>query len=525
MNSPHINELETSPVDTVLIDTVSVDTGPIDTSPIDKTPAQWQRVSPIAVIHFLLANIKHALNLWPALVGMLANQHAREWLFTYGVPVLVLTVLGFAFLSYWFFRYQFDAEKIQIRSGIFHKKRLTLNFERVQEANLEQAIYFRPFGLWTLRLESAGSSKEEIALPGISEALALEIKQRVLSSKDDVSQASAVAAETVVNFSLKLSVLDLIRYGLMHNTMIYVVAIIAPLLGQNDAMWRIMANFVERLALTRWLLDYMAVHSAIVGVFVVAILLVVFFIAIYSLSIVLAVIKFWNYSLSAQGERLQYEAGLFNRVACGFRKHKLQTIIIKQSLLARLLNRYSLEIRQTNERAKPGAPLQGFIIPVLTIAQLDEVLALLAVDELHWQRTRPIQILWHSLIWGGLLTVALAVFAQLSAAISLLWVLLPIPLLSLISWKVWYAKRFSLSPNGFAIRQGLLGYSIAYIPQIKVQKLELTQGPLSRFHTCGAMTVWSGATRESINYVDLAKLNTCHATILQKVANFKGQWM
>jgi len=510
MNSPHIDELKSSPV---------------DTAPTDTSPAEWQRVSPIAVIYFLLTNIKHALNLWPALVGMLANQHARAWLFTYGVPVLVLVVLGFAFLSYWFFRYQFDAEKIQIRSGIFNKKRLTLNFERVQEANLEQAIYFRPFGLWTLRLESAGSSKEEIALPGISEALALEIKQRVLSSKEVVSESSAGEAKTLVDFSLKLNLLDLIRYGLMHNTMIYLVAIVAPLLGQNDALWRSMANFVERLGITQWLFDYLAVHNAIVGVFVVAILLVVFFIAIYSLSIVLAVIKYWSYSLVAQGERLQYEAGLFNRVACGFRKHKLQTIIIKQSLLARLLNRYSLEIRQTNERATAGAPTQGFIIPVLTVDQLDEVLSLLNVDEPHWKRTRAIQILWHSLLWGGLLTVALAVFAQLSAVISLLWIILPIPLVSLISWKAWYSKRFSLSANGFAIRRGLLGYSIAYIPQVKVQKLELAQGPLGRFHTCGTMTVWSGATRESINYVDLSKLNTCHATILQKVANFKGHWM
>ena len=510
MNSPHIKELNAHPVDTGCIDT---------------SPAEWQRVSPIAVVYFLLTNIKHALNLWPALVGMLANQQARAWLFTYGAPTLVLVVVAFAFLSYWFFRYQFDAEKIQIRSGIFHKKRLTLNFERVQEANLEQAIYFRPFGLWTLRLESAGSSKEEIALPGISEALALEIKHRVLLSKEDVLESSDEVATAVVDFSLKLSVLDLIRYGLMHNTMIYMVAIIAPLLGQNDAVWRSMANFVERLGITQWLFDYLAVHNAIIGVFVVATLLVVFLIAIYSFSIVLAVIKFWNYSLSAQGERLQYEAGLFNRVACGFRKHKLQTIIIKQSFLAQLLNRYSLEIRQTNERAKPGAPLQGFTIPVLTVDQLDEVLTLLDVDEPHWERTRPIQILWRTLIWGGMLTAALAVFAELSAAISLLWILLPMPLATLIAWKLWYSKRFSLSANGFAIRQGLLGYSIAYIPQIKVQKLALAQGPLGRIHNCGAMRLWSGATRESISYVDLAKLHECHETILHKVANSKRRWM
>ena len=488
--------------------------------------AEWQRVSSIAVIYFLLTNIKHVLNLWPALVGMLANQHARAWLFAYGVPVLILLVVAFALLSYWFFRYQFDADKIQIRSGIFNKKRLTLNFDRVQEANLEQAIYFRPFGLWTLRLESAGSSKEEIALPGISQALALKIKQRVLSSKEETnSLASVTAVKSSIDFSLKLSVLDLIRYGLMHNTMIYVVAIIAPLLGQNDALWRTMANFVERLGITQWLFDYLAVHNAIVGVFVVATLLVVFFITIYTLSIALAVIKYWNYSLAAQGERLQYEAGLFNRVACGFRKHKLQTIIIKQSLLARFVDRYSLEVRQTNEMAKPGAPLQGFIIPVLTIAQLNEVLALLGVDEPHWERTRPIQILWRALIWGGLLTVALAVFAELSAAISLSWILLPIPLITLISWKIWYSKRFSLSANGFSVRQGLLGYSIAYIPQIKVQKLALAQGPLGRFHACGSMTIWSGATRESISYVDLAKLHKCHATMLHKVKNFKGRWM
>lgn len=505
MNSPHINEFKTSPVDTNL--------------------TEWQRVSPIAVIYFLLTNIKHALNFWPALVGMLANEHARAWLVNYGVPVLAIVVVTFAFLSYWFFRYQFDTEKIQIRSGIFNKKRLTLNFERVQEANLEQAIYFRPFGLWTLRLESAGSSKEEIALPGISEILALEIKQRVLSNRENVSELPTVEAESAVDFSLKLSLLDLVRYGLMHNTMIYLVAILAPLLGQNDALWRTIANVVERLGITQWLLDYLAVHNAIVGVLVVTTLFMMFFIAIYSLSIGLAVIKYWNYGLSAQGERLQFEAGLFNRVASGFRKHKLQTIIVKQSLLARLLNRYSLEIRQTNERAKPDAPLQGFIVPVLTKNQLNQLLSLLQVDESNWQRTKPIQILWYSLIWGGLLTFALTIFAALSGAISLLWVLLPIPLVGLMSWKAWYSKRFSLSVNGFAIRRGLLGYSIAYIPHIKVQKLALSQGPLGRINACGTLTVWSGATHESINFVDLATLNHCHATILQNVASFKGQWM
>ena len=211
----------------------------------------WRRVSPISICYFLIANIQHSLNLWPVLAGALTNQHARTWLMNYGVLVIALVLLAFAFLSYWFFRYQFDAEKIQIRSGIFQKKRLILYWDRVQEANLEQAIYFRPFSLWTLRLESAGSSKEEIALPGINENLALLIKQQVLSNKTVPTEWEPERDIAAPDFEVRLGLLDLVRYGLMHNTLVYFVAIIAPLLGQNEALLRHLANFVESLQLTR----------------------------------------------------------------------------------------------------------------------------------------------------------------------------------------------------------------------------------------------------------------------------------
>lgn len=497
--------------------------GAQETPPANDSPP-WRRASPIAIIYFLIVNLQHTLNLWPALIAALTNQSARNWFFSYGVPVLVLIVIAFALLGYWFFRYQFDAEKIQIRSGIFHKKRLTLHFDRVQEANLEQAIYFRPFGLWTLRLESAGSSKEEIALPGLSEPLAMEIKQRVLMNKARVIESAQEHESSTEDYRIQLGIADLVRYGLMHNTLVYLAAILLPLSSQSETLWRNVANFIEGLGFTRWLMEYLSAHSALVGIIVVTLLLIAFLAFIYGLSIVLAIIKYWNYCLVVQGERLQYEAGLFNRVACGFRKHKLQAVIIKQSFIARLLGRYSLEIHQTNEASQAQARLQGFIIPVIDQTQLEKLSSILSVEMPQWQRTSPIQIFWNSLLWGGffaLCVAALVIFMELSS----LWIGLPLLLLAFWCWRYWYSTRYGLTENGFALRRGLLGYAIVYIPYIKIQKLQLSQGPIGRLYALASITLWSGATFQSVSYINIAKLKSIHQQLLERVANHRGRWM
>ena len=484
----------------------------------------WRRVSPIAIIYFLISNVQHTLNFWPALIAALTNQSARNWFFSFGVPVLVLILIAFALLSYWFFRYQFDAEKIQIRSGIFRKKRLTLHFERVQEANLEQAIYFRPFGLWTLRLESAGSGKEEIALPGIPEPLAMDIKQRVLISKTFVVEAAPEHEVSMADYEVKLGIADLVRYGLMHNTLIYLAAILVPFLSQIETFWHHMANFVERLSFTHWLLEYLSAHSMVAGAIVIALLLIAFFIVIYSLSIALAVIKYWKYRLIVQDERLQYEAGLFNRVACGFRKHKLQVVIIKQSLIARFLQRYSLEVRQTNDVMQAQGQLQGFIIPVVDKTQLEQLMSILSVEMPQWQRTSPVQIFWNSLLWGSFLALCVAVLVIFTEA-SPFWIGLPLLLMTFLCWRYWYTTRYGLAENGFALKRGLLGYTTVYIPYIKIQKLQLSQGPVSRLHACAGMTLWSGATFLSVGYINIDRLTAIHQILLQRVASHRGSWM
>lgn len=501
--------------------------------------SDWHRVSPISVLYFFISNINKAFNLWPILAGAFAVPATREWIFELGLAGFGLAILGLSIINFWFFKFHYDDEKIQIRRGLIFKKNLTLYFERVQEANLEQAFYFRPFGLWALKLESAGSGKEEIILPGIDQALANTIKQFVLDAqKKPAAQKNQLLADKpnneiqiespkamVVDYQIKLTLIDLLRYGLMHNTLIYYVAILSPILGQNEKFWKNMGEWFEASPLTKEFSGYLSSHNLWIGVLAVTLLVVMVLLLIYAVSILLSLIKFWDYTLVVQGERFQYQAGLLNRLASGFRKHKLQTLIIKQSLIARFLKRYSIEVRQANEvNQKQGEINHGFVIPVVTEKQLNDILQMLNIETPEWKRCIPAKILWDGFIWGGILTLVIAAIF-IGTQIPGWWSLGVLLLAVLLSIKSWYSTGYSINQQGFASKQGILGIKTTYVPQIKIQKIQLSQGPIQRLHNTSSIALWSGATLERLSFIPLEKLQTERENIIHQVARFRGRWM
>lgn len=501
--------------------------------------SDWSRISPISVVYFFIRNINQAINLWPALAGALAIPATREWVFEIGIVGFGLAILVASLINYWFFSFHFDDEKIQIRQGLIFKKNLTLYFERVQEANLEQAIYFRPFSLWTLQLESAGG-KEAVGLPGISHQLASQIKQLVLDAKknptikqqevNERSQINASSAAVAINpeaieYQIKLTPVDLLRYGLMHNTLIYYVAILAPILGQNEKIWIYISEKIGDSWLVKTLFDYLSSHNLWMGAIAIALVGLSIFALIYLISILLAMVKYWDYNLTVQNGRYQFHAGLINRIASGFRKHKLQTLIIKQSLIARLLKRYSIYVRQTNEAVrKQGEINLGFVIPVVTEEQLQDILQQLNIRKVEWKRCSPMKILWDSLVWGGLICGSVATISFFSE-IPMYWVLVLAILILLINIKNWYSIGYEINQEGYAARHGILGLNTTYVPQVKIQKLQFSQGPIQRLHQTASVAVWSGATLERLNFIPMEKLQSETNKIVQTIARFRGRWM
>ncbi|MFT6039767.1 MAG: putative membrane protein, partial [Candidatus Azotimanducaceae bacterium] len=508
----------------------------------------WHRTSPVSIIYHLLNVFKGMVNVWPALAGFAFIERSREQLLTYGLPSLVVVLILLAVLNYWFFQFSFDEGKIQLRSGVVSRKRLTLNFDRVQEANLQQSLYFRPFDLWTVGLESAGSQVQEIQIPGIDRSLAETIKGYHLSQKshalsqdeearsdgtqDSGSQNGSFATQatpppkaSMLRYQLSLGLPDLIRFGLMHNSMIYVLVVAMGAASQSPDMLQRLGDAIGLDAL-RDAISTSLQHSLLGAVLATMGVVLLSMILLYSVSVFLAVLKYWGYDLTVEDERLQYRAGLLNKVRRSFKHHKLQSVEVSQGLIGRFLQRYTIRLHQTNEVALPGInDARGFVIPVLSVAELTALKAFLHIDAVNWQRANPMRIVWRTLGLGVPLTGLVVGSALMGQSISAAYALLPMPVLAVLFAGIWYRSGYAFSEHWMAHRQGLLGCRYTYVPCTKVQMMDLTQGPLLRLHDAATLLVYNGADVQRFEFISSAVLMPAKARISALVAQSRTRWM
>ncbi|GGX72495.1 PH domain-containing protein [Saccharospirillum salsuginis] len=486
----------------------------------------WQRTSPLGGLYFLLRNVRGLVNLWPAIPAVIALEEWRGVILWVGVPVVLVWLVTVSFLHWWYFRFQYDDRGIQLRSGLLHRRRLTLEFDRVQEINLEQAVYFRPFQLWSLGLESAGSKGEEVHIPGVRRALADDVRGRFLRYKRGTPTAEAVKteqAEAKPDYTLTLTPGELVRFGLMHNTLIYLAPIIGVLLSQSSGLTDVMRQWLESRPWVQWLAVVLKSSDWFFVAGLVAAILVLGLAVLYVLSILLAMARYWNYTLTVEGDRLHFQAGLFNRVSRGFKQHKLQCVVVRQGVLARCLNRYTLKLQQANDHG--GNTDSAFIVPVVDAPTLQRIQALLDVEPPNWQRTMPVRMVWSVALYGTLCGVALGTAAWSTSALPVGWALLVYPVFAALAWGRWRRRRYSAGEQWVGFQSGLIGYQQVFMPNIKVQKLELSQGPVLRRHDAAELKVWSGARSESVGFVSRSRLAEIRDALLGQVGRHRGRWI
>src|SRR5690554_6315503 len=130
----------------------------------------WHRTPLLTIVFFaakeIRALVRNITNLLPVLAAVVVTD--KLWV-TYSVIGAYLTYIVIrAVLNQRYFLYSLADDAIHLRSGILGKTNLTLKYERIQQAEIDQSWYLRPFGLVTLRIDSAGSAGKEVEIPGLS---------------------------------------------------------------------------------------------------------------------------------------------------------------------------------------------------------------------------------------------------------------------------------------------------------------------------------------------------------------------
>lgn len=504
---------------------------------------KWQRLAPAAMIHFavqfVLQFVKQGIQGLLPLGAVFLTAGENRW-FVIGLiaaGVVVLLLAG-AVLSYLKFRFRLSGDTFLIQKGVFRRKRLSLTYDRIQNVAFKQPIYFRPFHLVVLGIESAGSSGEEVSLGGIPRKLAEEIRASIFEKRtsspanndaekanEDIDAVGTASADSEEIIHQPIS--ELVRYGLSNNNIWVFAGLAAAAMAQLD--WEDYIIVVDAREIAAEISNY----GIATAIFFALLSFVALITALLSVSALGSIITYYDYHLTRTDGRFHRTKGLFERQETSLPERKVQSLIIKQPWPARLLKRFHLHLRQVGfdnwDGQNPGAGQSKFLVPSVT----------------NCFATDFSKILYPNFNWTEL---ELKPIDPIFVRKMVLWVMLPIAMLPAISISfvagpmalAILAIPFLLSPGvmlrraryGYAtdgvhgiVRSGFVGHKLTIFPFYKVQTVQLWQSPGQRQRGLATLSIKLAGFELDIPYMPLADAQAWRDQILHEIETHRGSWM
>lgn len=466
---------------------------------------QWQRLSPWAlvfiVVNGLIKTVRQNISVFLgagagfAFIGKLGMREL-------GLAALALLLIAIvaAMIYHRRFRFRLEDDAIRIRSGLLLQKELRIRFARVLNVNLSQPFYLRPLGLMRFSLDTAGAKQKEVELPGISSALAEQLRDRIAVVRENSEEAAEIAADPSANTVLyQARGRDLLLHGLASNQLWVIVGTFFGLIGffeQRLGSW----DFFDRAG--GRLVDVFGGPVLAIAGFAAG-----FIVAVAMLSMLISWVRFGGYRLELAedgngGLRLLSRAGLLDRKERTLPVDKLHAFELVQTAIGRLLGRWYLVGRQAGtQNVGQTARDEQFLVPGLNGETARALLPLIASEQLASEQggelfpeMQPILPLFKRVMaWRTVLLVALnagilAVGLWLGdGAVRLMgtdqlispWLLGALVCLCALAiiWQRWRRWGHACLDGRAWIRHGLIGQRITTFALDRVQQVQLRQSP------------------------------------------------
>lgn len=454
-------------------------------------PQVWQRLAPLALVFLILNGLQQFVrqNLF-LFVGAGAGFAFIDWM---GPRELMLSALVFLLISlasamiyHRRFRFRIEDDAVRVRKGLFERKELKVRFARIQNIQLGEPFYFKPFGLVRFSLETPGAAEKEVELPGIPRALAEHMRDRIAGfqagpdalADDEQTQPEAATDHGDLLFGAGIG--RLFIHGMSSHQVWLILGALAYLFGNMTD------RFVQRMDDVRW---FQALADTVLSGWMLVLVIFLLLVAILlALSGVIAIVRFFDFQLNDRDGRLVAVSGLLDRREQTVARDKITGLSLKQLPLGRLWGSWHLLVRQTRSGAMedPTKQAQGLIVPGLWREDFylvhdvvpgwdvpEEFVSISAhFRRFFWSR-------WLLLSGIGVGIAAWQLAPTHPVTLAALAALVLVPLLIHQRFRCWGVR---IEGRQIWVRQGLVGQSLEVFDLERVQQVRLSQSPYQRRH-------------------------------------------
>jgi putative membrane protein len=394
----------------------------------------------------------------------------------YAAAGLGIVMLAVKWVAWRRFRYGVVSAEIVIESGVFHRNRRIIPFERVEDVDIERTFLARLFGLAKVRIETGAGGKDEGLLDSVSLAEANRLREAVRAGRSGAVPA-ADAEETHAPARRTLFAMDpprLLVSGLFNFSLVYIAGLFAilqtfdrvlPFDIYDPARW---IGLVDDYLPARWTL------AAIVAVLLLAAALG----AMAGLARTVA--RDFGFRLSLEGERLKREQGLFTRKEAVISRRRVQLALVSTGPVRGLFGWSRLAFQTLGA----GADRSGHqsAAPFATRSEIERVLG-----EVSPLRQPPppemVRVSRRHILRS---TAGILLPALVGIAAATWWLPFAPALLAALPLVVGAAAlerryhRYGLADDLLFVSRGVWRRRLWIIPLRNVQAMSLSRGPIQR---------------------------------------------
>ncbi|WP_027398497.1 PH domain-containing protein [Anaerovorax odorimutans] len=247
------------------------------------------------------------------------------------VLAFVFFIFLFSVLNWYKQTFYFKEESIYFKSGIVNIKTREVPFNKVNTVDLSQGIIDILLGLSKIKIDTAsvGKGENELFLL-LKKDRAIEIKNTILNREND-----STILEKEIYDSYSLSYKELLIYALTSNVILNGMGIIFVIYSfLDDYIFQIfnIKLFEEDDITMQYFLEK--------GIWIICFII---FLSV-CLSIINSFVKYYNFKVYTEKDKLNITYGLFNKKHYSFDKNKIKGIYSKQNLMKQFFNIKTIEV-------------------------------------------------------------------------------------------------------------------------------------------------------------------------------------